>query len=131
MEHSKTTNTVIGSMVSSNTKNETASNDAKTKLYVAYGSNLNTTQMKFRCPTARIVGAGILHDYKLVFRGSNGNAVATIESSEGRHVSVLIWEVTAQDEAALDAYEGFPTFYRKETVMVHQRKWSPRIRILP
>ncbi|MGN1231560.1 MAG: gamma-glutamylcyclotransferase, partial [Anaerotignum sp.] len=26
------------------------------KYYIAYGSNLNVRQMKFRCPTARIVG---------------------------------------------------------------------------
>ena len=26
---------------------------------------------------------------------------------------MVIWEVTATDEAALDRYEGFPTFYYK------------------
>jgi len=89
-----------------------------TKLYVAYGSNLNTTQMKFRCPTARIVGSDTLENYQLLFRGGDGNAVATIEPMTGYHVPVLIWEVTPTDEAALDIYEGFPTFYRKETIIV-------------
>ena len=26
------------------------------KLYIAYGSNLNLKQMKYRCPTAKFVG---------------------------------------------------------------------------
>lgn len=30
----------------------------KPRLYVAYGSNLNLTQMAFRCPTAKVVGKG-------------------------------------------------------------------------
>ena len=89
-----------------------------TKLYVAYGSNLNTTQMKFRCPTATIVGSDTLENYQLLFRGSNGSAVATIEPMDDYHVPVLIWEVTPADEAALDIYEGFPTFYCKEPIMV-------------
>ena len=31
----------------------------------------------------------------------------TIEKSEGGTVPVVIWEVTATDDAALDRYEGF------------------------
>jgi len=94
------------------------SKQPNTKLYVAYGSNLNTTQMKYRCPTAKIVGSDMLEDYKLLFRGRDGSAVATIEAMKGYCVPVLIWEVTPTDEAALDVYEGFPTFYRKETITV-------------
>lgn len=26
------------------------------KLYIAYGSNLNLNQMKYRCPTANVAG---------------------------------------------------------------------------
>lgn len=33
-------------------------------------------------------------------------------------VHALIWELEPADEVALDRYEGFPTFYRKETVKV-------------
>jgi len=94
------------------------SKQPKTKLYVAYGSNLNTTQMRLRCPTAKIVGSDILENYQLLFRGGNGNAVATIEPMEGYHVPVLVWEVTAEDEVALDVYEGFPTLYRKEPIVI-------------
>ena len=40
------------------------------KLYVAYGSNLNMSQMKDRCPTAEFVGTGIIQNYELQFKGS-------------------------------------------------------------
>ena len=48
------------------------------KLYVAYGSNLNLEQMARRCPKAKVVGIGNLKDYQLTFR-----RVATIEPEKG------------------------------------------------
>ena len=86
------------------------------KHYIAYGSNMNLEQMAHRCPTARPVGPVVLQDYQLLFRGGRSSAVATIEPSEGKSVPCLLWEITPADEAALDRYEGFPIFYRKETV---------------
>lgn len=88
------------------------------KLYLAYGSNLNLAQMAGRCPTAKLVAASQLKDYKLLFRGPTGAAVATVEPSKGDSVPVLIWEITKSDEAALDRYEGFPFLYRKENFTV-------------
>ena len=88
------------------------------KLYVAYGSNLNLPQMANRCPTAKVVGTSELNGYKLIFRGDHGGAVATVEPSKGNSVPVLIWEITKDDEKALDRYEGFPFLYRKENVKV-------------
>ena len=86
----------------------------KTNLYIAYGSNLNLRQMAKRCPTAEIVGTGEMKDYELLFRGSRHSAVATVEPCEGSSVPVLMWELKPQDEHALDIYEGWPSFYRKE-----------------
>ena len=40
------------------------------RYYIAYGSNLNVRQMKFRCPTARIIGTSFINDYELLFKGS-------------------------------------------------------------
>lgn len=88
----------------------------KNKLYIAYGSNLNLTQMAKRCPTAKVLGASEIKDYALVFRGGRHGSVATIEPCEGASVPVLLWEITSKDEAALDVYEGFPRFYGKETM---------------
>jgi len=88
------------------------------KLYIAYGSNLNLAQMANRCPTAAVVRASEMKDCRLLFRGTHANAVATVEPFKGGRVPVLVWEITPADEAALDRYEGYPYFYRKETVKV-------------
>lgn len=86
----------------------------KTSLYIAYGSNLNLSQMADRCPTAKVVGTSMLKDYELLFRGHCRSAVATIEPKEGSTVPVLIWKIYESDEAALDRYEGYPRFYGKQ-----------------
>ncbi|WP_024345929.1 gamma-glutamylcyclotransferase family protein [Lacrimispora indolis] len=83
-------------------------------LYIAYGSNLNLPQMAYRCPTAKVVGASEIKDYELLFRGSRSSAVATVEPLAGSSVPVLLWKIRPQDELALDRYEGYPNFYRKE-----------------
>ena len=38
-----------------------------------------------------------------------------------RQVPVVIWEVTATDEAALDRYEGFPNFYYKRDIKLQYK----------
>jgi hypothetical protein len=88
------------------------------KLYTAYGSNLNLSQMKVRCPSARVIGRSEIKDYELVFKGSKTNAVATIEPCEGSKVPVLIWDIQDEDEKALDRYEGYPNFYGKEEMEI-------------
>ena len=84
-----------------------------TKLYMAYGSNLNLRQMGFRCPTAKVYGTGQLQDYRLIF-----NRVATIVPEKDSMVPVAVWEIDAECEKALDRYEGFPHLYRKEYLKV-------------
>lgn len=81
------------------------------KKYIAYGSNLNLKQMAHRCPTAKVVGTTMLKDYQLTFRG-----VATIEPKQGSVVPVAIWDIDEISERALDRYEGYPSFYRKEYI---------------
>jgi gamma-glutamylcyclotransferase (GGCT)/AIG2-like uncharacterized protein YtfP len=88
------------------------------RLYAAYGSNLNLAQMGSRCPGARVVGQGVVKNKRLLFRGHNGWAVATVEPHQGGAVPILVWSITADDEAALDQYEGYPILYRKESIRV-------------
>ena len=92
--------------------------DKNNKLYIAYGSNLNRAQMADRCPTAKVLGSSVMEDWRLLFRGEHEGAVATVEPFQGCSVPVLVWEITPADEAALNRYEGWPFFYRKETVKV-------------
>ena len=88
------------------------------RYYVAYGSNLNVWQMRYRCPTARIVGTAELDGWELLFKGSKTGSYLTIEKKEGSMVPVAIWEVHPLDEIALDRYEGFPTFYYKKDMTI-------------
>ena len=74
------------------------------KLYVAYGSNLNMEQMKQRCPGAQFVGTGVVENYELQFKGSLYNAHATIAPKEGSSVPVGIWTILKRDENNLDGY---------------------------
>lgn len=83
------------------------------KYYIAYGSNLNIKQMANRCPTAQIVGTGSIKDYRLKF-----NLHLTIEPAAGESVPVAIYQVTPTDERRLDAYEGYPNYYRKEEMNI-------------
>lgn len=78
-------------------------------IYLAYGSNLNKSQMRVRCPNATPKGFILLPDYRLVFKG-----VADMIPAKGLHCPVGLWEITDKCEKALDRYEGFPSLYRKE-----------------
>ncbi len=90
----------------------------KKRLYVAYGSNLNFGQMKYRCPTAKLYGIGTIDGYELQFKGYPNSAYATIAPKEGSSVPVAVWEIQPQDERSLDRYEGYPSHYFKQNVPV-------------
>lgn len=90
----------------------------KKRYYIAYGSNLNIRQMRMRCPGARIIGTSAIEGYELLFKGSLTGSYLTIEKKEGASVPVAVWEVTPEDERALDRYEGFPTFYYKTEMVL-------------
>ena len=86
--------------------------------FATYGAGLNRTEMAQHCPTAKLLGTTELSNFRLVFRGGNACAVATIEKAKGGSVPALLWEITSQDEAALDRWIGVPELYRKITVKV-------------
>ena len=90
----------------------------KKRYYIAYGSNLNIRQMRMRCPSARIIGISEIPEYELLFKGSKTGFYLTIEPKKGSRVPVAAWEVSAEDEQALDRYEGFPTFYYKKEMLL-------------
>lgn len=81
--------------------------------YLAYGSNLNIEQMKYRCPRAVKVGSTILKGWELEFK-----TYLTIKPNPNKEVPLGIWKVTAADERNLDIYEGYPRFYRKEYIEI-------------
>ena len=91
------------------------------RYYIAYGSNLNVRQMRMRCPHATILGTANLKGWELLFKGSKTGSYLTIKECAGSTVPVVIWEVTASDEAALDRYEGFHNFYYKKDIKLQYR----------
>lgn len=84
-------------------------------LYVAYGSNMNLEQMKFRCPKSKVLGVGILKGWKLVF---NIHADILETKNQKDEVPVLVWDVPSEDFKTLDIYEGFPKYYIRKKVDV-------------
>ena len=94
------------------------------KYYLAYGSNLNVPQMKHRCPGAKAVGVAMIPDYELLFKGSKTGSYLTIEWKDGGEVPVAVYEITDQDEGALDYYEGYPTFYYKKEFDIRYKNFE-------
>jgi len=82
--------------------------DPKPKFYFGYGSNLDILQMKRRCQDCRPIVAAKLPGYELTFSG-----VLTIAYHPTAFVLGGIYEVSDEDEGALDIYEGFPHLYIK------------------
>ena len=92
----------------------------KKQYYLAYGSNLNLEQMKQRCPNARKLGAILLNDYQLVYKGRHDfSSYLTVEKCLGYKVPLGLFEISFFDLFTLDYYEGFPLFYTKSSIMVN------------
>ena len=90
-------------------------------IYLAYGSNLNLSQMSQRCPGAKALGSGELPGWRLAFRGAERGYYLTLLPAPGESVPVGVWAVTPEDVAKLDEYEGYPEFYYKTTLAVRYR----------
>lgn len=91
-------------------------------LYFAYGSNLYRDQMLKRCPSAQVKGQGYVEGYKLDFPRyckSWGGGVASIVESGGSSVYGVIYELSDEDLAELDTFEGVPAGdYSRELISV-------------
>ena len=90
------------------------------RLFAAYGAGLNRTEMAKHCPTAKLIDSAVLKNYRLSFRGSKAGALATIEKAKGGSVPALLWEISPQDEIALERWIGVPELYRKATIKVRR-----------
>lgn len=87
----------------------------ESKLYLAYGSNLNLRQMTHRCPGAELLGYTYLENTRLIYRGSLSGYYLSIEDAAGFRVPCGVFRITPRDERNLDRYEGYPNFYGKVT----------------
>jgi hypothetical protein len=93
----------------------------KRVLVFAYGSNLNGTQMRARCPSARREGRATLHGHALTFGGNSrrwGGGVANVQRWRGGAVSGVLYELSVDDLRMLDRFEGCPFSYRRSLRIV-------------
>lgn len=84
-------------------------------LYIAYGSNMNLSQMKGRCPDSKVVCNGKLKGWELVF---NVHADIIETNNIDDEIPVVLWDIADNDWYWLDMYEGYPKYYTRKTIPV-------------
>ena len=88
--------------------------------YFAYGSNLDLSQMKRRCPEYRLISKGSLSGYRLTFNRFSsgwGGGVADVIQDQDSKVWGLVFEISDSDLERLDRYEG----YHKDQTSMYER----------
>lgn len=91
------------------------------ELYFAYGSNLDESQLRSRCPSSTFAGLATLPGHALAFVGhSHGwdGAVATVIPRAHARVEGVLYEIDAADLLALDGFEGHPRSYTRAQLAV-------------
>ena len=83
------------------------------RFYAAYGSNMVFQEMAHRCPTAVVVGPGLIQGYALRFA-----YYADIVERPNAQTPCMVWRIKEEDERAMDVYEAYPDLYKKTTVTV-------------
>ena len=77
---------------------------SKSRLYFAYGSNMNHGQMKKRCPSAQFVGLGELNNFEYII---DARGVASIAPKNGASTWGVMWDIPDDhDWRTLDGCEG-------------------------
>lgn len=77
--------------------------------YFAYGSNMLSTRLIERCPSAAFICTGIVPDYALEFtkRSIDGSGKATLTKARGKSgIPGVVFEIKSCEREALDRAEG-------------------------
>lgn len=102
------------------------------KLYFAYGSNINLSQMAYRCPDAKVVEPVVLEGYELLFRGSGPppkpNEVGSVGRGGARERCEGDQREPKQERTLRRRGCGVATIAPKEGSQVHGLLWriTPR-----
>ncbi|KAF8350450.1 Butirosin biosynthesis, BtrG-like protein [Amanita rubescens] len=94
------------------------------KLYFGYGSNMWKDQMRRRCPHSNFVGVGVFRGWKWII---NTRGYANVVPSPDDEVYGLLYEMTREDEIALNGYEGFPEIYQRQIVDIEVKSGSSEV----
>jgi gamma-glutamylcyclotransferase (GGCT)/AIG2-like uncharacterized protein YtfP len=85
-------------------------------VHFAYGSNMNRTMMRTRCPSAMALGTARLPGWRFLI---TQDGYASILPASGDIVHGVLWRLSARDLAAVNAYEGLHAgLYRRHTLSV-------------
>jgi len=91
-------------------------------LYAAYGPNMDPARMIERCPHSPLRGTGWLLGWRLTFGGEElgwDGALCTVVEDLLDQVFVALYDITREDAANLDQWEGIDVgVYRKIRVRV-------------
>ncbi len=87
--------------------------------YFAYGSNMWNAQMMERCPESRKTGRGFLADHRWII---TARGYASVVASPGDIVEGVLFEISAEDEKALDEKEGVAkgNYFKAELRVIHK-----------
>lgn len=90
----------------------------------AYGSNMPSARIRARCPSAVAMGVAELRGYELrwhkISNDGSGKADIVISEAAGASVFGVLYEISADDKAALDSAEGLGHGYEEVQVIVFQ-----------
>ena len=78
-------------------------------LYFAFGSNLLTSRLQRRCPSARVVTRALAPGHRVVFEklSEDTSGKATLVTCKGPDLAVgVVYELSKGDVDELDAFEG-------------------------
>ena len=91
--------------------------------FFAYGTNISQTEMKSHSQSSMFIGYGELQNFKIVFRGFQDHAIATLAKKRGSSVPIAIYDLTPSDRFTMDNYEKFPYAYvRKKAKAIFNGK---------
>lgn len=92
------------------------------KYYFAYGSNMDESQMRERCPESQLVGPALLKDHRVaftIFSPRRKCGCADVVPSPGQTAPGLLYKVSERDIENLDHYENVAdNIYRQIEVQV-------------
>ena len=85
-------------------------------LHFAYGSNMSRKLMHARCPLALALGVAQLANWRFVI---TRDGYASVVQEPGAVVHGVLWQLSARDLAAVNAYEGLNVgLYRRRILPV-------------
>ena len=94
------------------------------KYFIAYGTNIKTSEISKYFTQAKILGYGYLNDYAMQFVGYDEHAIATLVKKKGAKTPVAVWEFPLADRNTLANYEAFPYLYKRvsATAIINGKK---------